>query len=54
MTGEVAQHINRFFYNLSLENLADANKELKSVIGKKVDTIFNQEYEAVKNSFKKQ
>ena len=53
MTPEVQQHINRFYYNLSMENLADADKDLKAALEHKVNQILDEEYEKVKKCFEK-
>ena len=53
MTPEVQQHINRFFYNLSTEKLAEADKSLKQIMEYKVNQILDEECEKVKKSFGK-
>lgn len=46
--------IRNFIYNLSpgVENYAQANRELRTVLQSKVDKKFTEEFEKIKNSFK--
>ena len=51
MTSEVQGPIQRFLYNLSVENYAQAEKEIKTVVELKVNKTFQEEYEKTKKSF---
>jgi hypothetical protein len=54
MTGEVQKDINKFLYNLSMQDYASANEQLKNLIEKKVNEKFDNAYKIVKNDYMKQ
>lgn len=54
MSSDTKEKIQKMLYHLSTENLAAADKQLKSIIKIKTDRLFNQQYEKVKNSFKEE
>lgn len=51
MTSESQSHIQKFLYNLSMENYAEADKDLNAIIKHKVDQRYNEALEKVKNEF---
>jgi hypothetical protein len=51
MTSEVQGPIQRFLYNLSTENYAQAEKEIKNIVEIKVNKTFEEEFEKSKKSF---
>jgi hypothetical protein len=53
MTSEVQGPIQKFLYHLSMEDYANAEKEIRKVEKLKVQKIFEEEYEKVKKSFGK-
>jgi hypothetical protein len=54
MSSNTKQKIQQMLYHLSTENLAMADKELKSIIKLKTDKLYNREYEKVKTTFNKE
>ena len=48
MNNEMQQGIQRFLFNLSTEDWAGADTELKNLIDQKYQERFDQEYSAVK------
>jgi len=53
MTSEAQSHIQKFLYNLSMENYSDADKNLNNLVKQKVDRRFNDATEKVKSDLTK-
>lgn len=53
MTSEAQSHIQKFLYNLSMENYSDADKNLNTLVKDKVDKRFNEALENVKKDLTK-
>jgi hypothetical protein len=51
MTGEAQSRIQKFLYNLSTENYAEANKQLNQTIKDKIDIRFSEAIEKVKKQY---
>lgn len=51
MTSEVQGPIQKFLYHLSMEDYANAEKEIKNVVTVKVNKTFEEEFEKSKKSF---
>ena len=51
MSGELQSKIQRFIYNLSVEDYAQADADLKQIIDIKHEARFNEVYEKVAESF---
>lgn len=54
MEPEIKAKIAKMLYNLSTENRAQADKELRHIIQTKVKNSLSREYEKVKASFSKE
>jgi len=49
----IEQNINGFILAMKQENYAKADKHLETVVNRKVNKIYSEEYEKVKKQYKK-
>ena len=52
MTGETQSQIQKFLFNLSNQDFANADKELKNIVQTKLNDRFKQAFEQVKSQVK--
>lgn len=54
MSTEIKTKVTKMIYNISTENRAAANRDLKEILDLKVKKSLSREYEKVKASFSKE